>query len=152
MAIDKLKTVFSTGAFINNVKHYFNKINEIIDWINNIGTPSYKVYTILVSQSGTNEPTSIVLKNTLNFTPVWTRINTGSYDLAYSNGFPVGKTTVTFGNGFSELNTIVVKEDIRDNNSLPIMTYSHVGGTWAGNVITYDDVLYNTLIEIRVYN
>ena len=31
MSIDKLKTKFITGAFINDVKHYFSKINEIID-------------------------------------------------------------------------------------------------------------------------
>lgn len=31
MAIDKLRTVFSTGAWLNNVKVYFTKINEIVN-------------------------------------------------------------------------------------------------------------------------
>lgn len=34
MSIDKLKTVYSAGAFINNVKVFFKKINEIIDYLN----------------------------------------------------------------------------------------------------------------------
>lgn len=35
MAIDKLKTKFFTGSFVADVKHYFPKINEIIDELNN---------------------------------------------------------------------------------------------------------------------
>lgn len=34
MSIDKLKTKFTTGAWLTDVKHYFKKINEIIDYIN----------------------------------------------------------------------------------------------------------------------
>ena len=32
MSIDKLKTKFFTGAWLTDVKHYFTKINEIIDY------------------------------------------------------------------------------------------------------------------------
>ena len=34
MSIDKLKSKFFNGSFINDVKHYFSKINEIIDYLN----------------------------------------------------------------------------------------------------------------------
>lgn len=36
MSIDKLKTKFFTGAWLADVKHYFTKINEIIDYQNPI--------------------------------------------------------------------------------------------------------------------
>ena len=32
MAIDKLKTKFFTGAWLTDVKHYFVKINEMLDY------------------------------------------------------------------------------------------------------------------------
>jgi hypothetical protein len=35
MAIEKLKTKFALGSFINNVKTFFEKINEIIQYLNN---------------------------------------------------------------------------------------------------------------------
>lgn len=65
MSIDKLKNKFIAGAFIKDVKHFFEKINEIIDWINN-GSPNtnYKIYRALLTQSGTNAPVAIVLENT----------------------------------------------------------------------------------------
>ena len=47
MAIDKLKSRFFTGAWLTDVKQYFSKINEIIDWINN------SVTSIGIGGSGT---------------------------------------------------------------------------------------------------
>lgn len=63
MSIDKLKNKFFTGSFVADVKHYFSKINEIIDSLNNIG--SYKVYTVILNQSGTGSPTVTILNNSI---------------------------------------------------------------------------------------
>jgi hypothetical protein len=66
MSIDKLKTVYSTGTFLNNVKTFFSKINEIIDYLNGTsGNGSYKVYTAILTQTGTADPTITVLNNTI---------------------------------------------------------------------------------------
>lgn len=44
MSIDKLKTKFFTGSFVNDVKHYFAKINEIIDHLNSsVNSTSWKL-------------------------------------------------------------------------------------------------------------
>jgi hypothetical protein len=41
--------------------------------------PSYKVYTALLTQSGTSAPNVTVIENTLNIPLTWTRNNTGQY-------------------------------------------------------------------------
>ena len=43
------------------------------------GTPSYKVYTALLNQTGATEPTAIVLDNTLGGNVIWTRDGVGIY-------------------------------------------------------------------------
>jgi hypothetical protein len=44
-----------------------------------ITPPAYKVYTALVTQSGTNAPVVTVLENTLNIPLTWVRNTTGQY-------------------------------------------------------------------------
>jgi hypothetical protein len=51
MSIAKLKTVYSNGAFINNVKAFFNKINEIIDYLNGNPIPEDQYQTTIVNIS-----------------------------------------------------------------------------------------------------
>lgn len=148
MSIDKLKTRFFTGAWLTDVKHYFTKINEIIDWINNIGTPSYKVYTALLTQEGTNAPVATVLQNTLGGVVVWTRDSQGIYYGTLSGAFTVGKTFIP---------TTYFKQKqyqspgwtyyINDVNSILIQSSQ---GDVAGNFV--DGIIDSAPIEIRVYN
>ena len=59
---------------------------------------SYRVYTALLTQSGTDAPVATVLENTLGFTVYWFREGTGWYTMRCDNnigtceGFPFGKT------------------------------------------------------------
>ena len=143
MSIDKLKTKFITGAFINDVKHYFSKINEIIDWINNIGTPSYKVYTALLTQTGTNAPTvDSVQVNTLGSNVSWSYSDVGEYQFSITPSiFTSTKTIVIISTikGFSQFT-------IAGGNFGKIYTFAPTTGL-AGN-----NILSSTSIEIRVYN
>lgn len=54
----------------------------------------YKVYTALLTQSGTDDPVATVLENTLSGTPVWTRVDTGQYYCTLVNEFTSGKTVM----------------------------------------------------------
>lgn len=54
-----------------------------------------KVYTALLTQTGTAAPVATVLENTLGGTPVWTRGGNGTFTITLSGAFPVDKT-VTF--------------------------------------------------------
>lgn len=139
MSIDKLKTKFFTGSFVADVKHYFSKINEIIDYLNGnglVGSGSYKVYNALLNQVGTNAPTAIVLSNTLGAI-TYTRDSNGFYYI-YSQGLFL--ETKTFIQGTIPDITIVRN----DNDSLIINTIA--------SGISSDDLLTNFPIEIRIYN
>jgi len=56
--------------------------------------PAYKVYTALLIQSGTNNPTTIVLENTFGISFNWTRVSNGNYQIQdfTNNPFTDNKT------------------------------------------------------------
>lgn len=60
-----------------------------------VGRP-YKVYTALLSQTGTSAPTATVLENTLGGTIIWTRTGIGTYVGTLSGVFTANKTAVFF--------------------------------------------------------
>ena len=78
MSIDKLKSRFFTGAFITDVKHYFSKINEIIDWINN------SVSAIGIGGSGTT-----------NYVSKFTAAGSIGNSQIFDNGTNVGIGTIS---------------------------------------------------------
>ena len=148
MAIDKLKLKFFTGAWLTDVKHYFTKINEIIDWINNIGTPSYKVYTALLTQTGADAPIPTILQNTLGADITWSYAGQGTYNGTLSGVFIEDKTFLTInktrqgGRQFSLYRN--------DDNEIEVVTEIFDGLTPIFTAT--DDILVKTSIEIRVYN
>jgi len=101
----------------------------------------YKVYTALLTQTGTSAPTAIVLDNTLGGTIVWTRNVQGTYTGTLNGAFTTNKTalfhTVTNSNSIS----------MNSNNSNSVVI--SVNNFSAGAI---DGGLANTTIEIRVYN
>lgn len=85
MAIEKLKTKFASGAWINNVKSYFTKINEIIDYINGNNGLGNKTYKVLISQTGTDAPTVDATHiNDSGLTFTFARTGIGTYTLTPS--------------------------------------------------------------------
>lgn len=147
MSIDKLKNRFVTGAWLTDVKHYFNKINEIIDNINNNPgyIPTYKVYSALVSQIGTSDPTAIILENTLGVIPTWGRTNVGDYFVQAIGKFTLDKTTISIGIPNFSLFISAPALPIVDQDTLRLVTKSALD-------VSTDSRLKKTFIEIRVYN
>lgn len=151
MSIDKLKTRFFTGAWLPDSKHYFKKINEIIDHLNGEGKSGdgrYKVYSGLITQDGTpgNPPTIIVLQNTLgaltlSYTVPGAPVD-GNYSF-FSNGlFTIGKTFLLIGSANSVFSELYINQGSENKISV---TALNSGSLSAG-------LLNNTAIEIRVYN
>jgi len=72
-------------------------------WVLNFTTKAVipQVYKALISQTGTDAPTAVIMENTLSGTPVWTYVDVGEYRLTLAGAFTVGKTAVstqaTFG-------------------------------------------------------
>ncbi|MGB4897977.1 MAG: hypothetical protein WBP57_06055, partial [Ignavibacteria bacterium] len=106
----------------------------------NLDQRPYKVYTALLSQTGTNAPTATVLENTLGGTVVWSRTGVGIYNATLSGAFTTNKTIIFISQPvynwyetISLLNTSVLNSNTRKAGTLS------------------DDVFSNTSIEIRVY-
>ena len=113
------------------------------------GTASYKVYTALISQTGTNDPTLVVLENTLGQTVTVHRNNTGRYELNISgNILLLAKTwwTITDDNNNNWFFWMNKENSFGNTNTMYIDTGS-------ASPVTYTDgILQSTPIEIRVYN
>jgi len=162
MSIDKLKTKFFTGAWLTDVKHYFSKINEIIDYLNNLVSysPPYKVYTALLQQFGTNRPrevnidgdvTDVALEDTIN--GVWTYSGVGLYTYTKAGMFTnTSKIYASLGvndqNQNPDISAVIEKLD--DNSlSLKVKRASlFTNPSFTG----VNGALYIQPIEIRVYN
>ncbi len=108
-------------------------------------TVGYKVYTALLSQTGTSAPTATVLENTLGGTIVWTRSATGIYVGTLSGAFTVDKTLTLMNtghnvNGFEGISRV-------DADSVKVQTYLN-GPTYSDGRLSNS----GASIEIRVYN
>lgn len=115
-------------------------------WINfGGGAPGgYKVYTALLTQSGTNAPVSIVLENTLGATPTFNRLSSGDYRITLISAFTNNKVALFISNayagfGFTSARRLGISE-------LQIQTRN------ASDNSASDDKLAKTTFEIRVYN
>jgi hypothetical protein len=58
---------------------------------------AYKVYAVVLNQTGVNAPIATILENTLSGIPVWTRSNLGEYMCTLLGAFPPGKTIIPNG-------------------------------------------------------
>lgn len=108
-------------------------------------TRPYKVYTALLTQTGTSAPVATVLENTLGGTLVWTRASTGVYEGTLAGVFVVNKsisfTNVTPQNPDTKMTSTV-------NPGLNKCQVSTINGSG----ILSDSLLSGCSIEIRVYN
>jgi hypothetical protein len=103
----------------------------------------YKVYTALLSQSGTNAPFVIVLENTLEGTLVWSVSSVGIYLGTLTGAFTLNKT-VSFISGDQSAD----KGYGIDN--LSSVDYVRISTRLAGSL--NHNQLNKASIEIRVYN
>jgi hypothetical protein len=108
------------------------------------GSLPYKVYSALLTQSGTNDPTAIVLQNDFSgVTFTWGYDNTGSfYVTANSPVFTVNKTFITFLSDVAHPKICAAERT--SNTVVSIGTFS--------NLTTGSNTFLNASFEIRVYN
>ena len=107
----------------------------------------YKVYTALLSQTGTNAPTATVLENTLGVTITWTRmmsgqfLGTASYSIFSPNKF-------VSSSGRTNINTLI-RLDYFSPTDVFLGTATVTG---AASSTFSDSLITSASIEIRVYN
>jgi len=140
-----LVTSFNAGISSNQI-YVFKAISSTI-WKLYI-TPSYisqektyRVYSALLTQSGTSTPIATVLQNDLSGTVVWTRTGVGEYKATLVSAFTNNKTVCFINNAIPDTQLqgypISVNQIELDQQNL------------TGTAI---DGLYGNCIEIRVYN
>ena len=108
--------------------------------IADLGGASYLKYVALLTQTGTDAPTAIVLENTLGGTVVWTRSEAGVYAGTLSGVFTENKTAIFLGAAVGN----IIQYGFWDSTNY-ILLLTTEGGVAA------DEKLYLTPIEIRVY-
>lgn len=108
-----------------------------------IPTPTYKVYTALLSQSGISAPTLVVLQNTLGdtITPLYNSVGNYTLQLDALNLFTSTKTFILLNSSY---NTNAYLGIVRGDDSQLL-----VNATFNGS--NSNNVILNASIEIRVY-
>lgn len=125
--------------------------NQIVGGLTVTGNTNirpYKVYSALVSQTSTNNPTDSVLHTTFNSTLSWTRSYQGRYVLTSTGEFTSGKVFVIFSQNAAigtSSNPCHYNWERNDTNTIYIESLSSAGAT-------ADGLFYNTSVEVRVYN
>lgn len=128
------------GKNLNNyLPVYSGDVNPIIEKVNELSNKSYKVYTALLTQSGTDAPVATVLENTIGDI-VWERGSAGNYTGTLTNAFIENKTFILATLGGAEIVIISASSSI---NIIRINTNDTT------NFIDFDG---DMSIEIRVYN
>lgn len=118
-------------------------IGSVVDLVS---ARPYKVYTALLTQTGTNDPVATILENTLGGEIAWSYDEVGVYIGVLNGIFLENKTFCLMGtnnNGEDVIGRTCYITRI-SNNELLIYTNN---GTTGGN-----SLLQKTPIEIRVYN
>lgn len=101
----------------------------------------YKVYTALLTQSGTSAPVATVMENNIGAI-IWSRSSVGMYKGTLAGAFTLGKTTVNVSMGAA---IGVIQGNSTIANEVAI-------GTTNNSIIYSDGMLSNAFVEIRVYN
>ena len=107
----------------------------------------YKVYRALLSQTGTNAPTAIVLENTLGGIVTFSYVSPGLYNINSTGLFTLLKTFTTLSSG-SIVNTGV---HIKSHAVIVTDSIGQILTSTDGSIATNGLLLF-TPIEIIVYN
>lgn len=124
------KLIGTDSANNNDTKNF--SVQEVSDFVK-----PYKVYTALLTQSGANPPTAIVLENTLG-TITFGYQSSGVYTVNSSGLFTANKTWTN--------------PTLKDNVNLQLSMYRNTSSTLFIIDSDGDNGLLETSIEIRVYS
>ena len=109
----------------------------------------YKVYTALLTQSGTNAPVATVLENNTAFTFSWSYVSQGIYDLNISSAVNLNKvlvlSSIQFYNGPSTNVILSFAQNGSTSTKLRFRCEIPTGGL-------SDSLLLNHGLEIKFYN
>jgi hypothetical protein len=112
----------------------------IVTGTNNIRP--YKVYSALLSQTGTNAPTAVVLENTIGFIG-FGYTTTGTYSIVSNGDFTLDKTAIF-------ANNVIVSNGETVACAYGSTLFCQINTRLVG--VSTNGILNKTFVEIRVYN
>jgi hypothetical protein len=115
--------------------------------LNGLDTRPYKVYTALLSQTGTNAPIATVLENTLGGTVVWSYVDIGTFSGITTGKFLNNKTYLYINSASETGNMLDGLAGVSQISEDEINVITVSSGADVSN-----DILNQASIEIRVYN
>lgn len=152
--IDRGKTIISRNpeitAYEIAVANGF--VGTEAQWLTSlIATPTYKVYSALLTQSGTNPPVATILENTLDTPIVWEYIGVGEYSASGITWDPL-KTVIEIykSSSFGYITPFeYISFGIHNTNEQLLLQ----SGTVDSDLVLtlYNGILYRNFVEIRVY-
>ena len=119
-----------------------------------VPTPSYKVYSALLTQTGTADPVATVVTNTLGTVTI-ARVSPGRYSVTTSGLFTLNKTIISINTITSSAGPYGGYTGISDAGSTNVFYIDTTKVIASGGLIPgvgADDVWLRTPLEIRVYN
>lgn len=131
-ALTKIKT---SGSFSGDYNDLTNLPN----------LPNYKEYIANLSQSGTNAPVAIVLRNTLGGTPVWTRNSGGNFNCTLEGAFVATKTSINIQNPYGS--RLFAARVSSGPDVISLICYDVLSGP----VFSQDDNILEGTITIRTF-
>lgn len=148
---------------INNLTWYdlIRKLKVILLQLSGGSAPTYKVYTAMLTQVGTNAPIATVVENTLGFVPTYSYVSPGFYTSPNSEwqvGLDNSKIRVFFSLGNRRFATNfnnfgAAYHNIDSGGTGGRIEIKSLFNTLASNdVISNGDLESNSTIEIRMYN
>jgi hypothetical protein len=133
---------------VPNLQKVINNLLEIIGLVDGAIPDSrpYKVYSALLTQTGTSDPVATVLENTLDGVPIWTRDSIGIYVATLASAFTADKTWLSITPNWTVGDSGgTPKVERGSSNDIQVVSY-------ATDQSGIDGLFSNTPIEIRVYN
>ena len=131
----------------DKTKNYL--ISELKNYIlNGLDVRPYKVYTALLSQTGTNAPVATVLENTLGGDIIWTREEMSVYRGTLIGTFNETKTVGSYFGSPNYYNNYIINTEREADNSIIVNTAFHD----TGDKIELSTIGRPLPVEIRVYN
>ena len=133
-----------------SIARFFHLPKMVAEAFKKLPAPKYKVYTALLTQSGTDAPVATVLENTLGDI-VWSYVGVGGYIGTLTGAFTENKTILPNTYAASTDGSITSTFDFfnLDENIVSIRTRNIMGDN-QDDLINFNGEDF--LFEIRVYN
>lgn len=135
-------TFFRLDEHVRRLKVRLDTLETEVGEIPEPEAPSYKVYTALINQEGTDAPTAEVLENTLGSDITWSYSATGTYYGAVTSEIFTADNTYSTITANFDGRTIV---GVFDGTQIKLQSLNR-------SYVNINDALYLDSLEIRVYN